>query len=237
VLAFLAAAPAASAQGRCENGWEIVLEDRFDGAALDRQRWAAISEHDFRSKSQEISEGALRLEADTLQTDDRTVKRVGVAARPRLDLRRAVEVEFDLDWNNQANGSYLTAGAYMGSSLAVASAESVSSWVKVEYIGVPPGRNGRAVVSAKTNGQLRLLHTEGWPDRQKTGRPIGRVRVRMRLEPGRVAVFEDGQPLMPSLPSGADFPSGYLHLEMSSHSNYPARSVRFDNVVIRQACD
>ena len=81
-----------------------------------------------------------------------------------------------------------------------------------------------------------MLHTEGWPDLQRTGRKIGRQRLRLVLEEGAIRVFENEELLYDSQKKVLQFSSAYLYLQMSSHSNYPPREVFFDDIAVRRAC-
>ena len=81
---------------------------------------------------------------------------------------------------------------------------------------------------------MRVLETEGWPQprrEDRVGRPLGRQRVCWTLDAETVTVSENGR-LYYSGRHGLDFAEGYLYLELSSHNNYRARSVLFDDVRI-----
>jgi len=174
--------------------------------------------------------------ADTIGTDDRTVKYVGVVGLQKLDLGRDHEIEFELDWNEQTNGSYLAAGIYLSPVLTTTTPESEANWVRFEYVGVPPGRNARGSLALRENARLELLHTEGWPDHQRAGRKIARQHIRLHLEQGVLRVFENDELLYDSRKPIVSFSAAYLYLQMSSHSNYPAREVFFDDVIVRASC-
>ncbi len=213
---------------------EVILQERFEGQSLDEKVWRVTRKHDFQDWKVEVADGRLRLLAATIGTRPQTVKWLGVGTRqPVVDLSRPVEVEFELDWNRQRNGCYLTAGLYLCPASSDAPKEE-SDWLKVEYIGVPPGQNGRCELASRVGGRLRLLYTEGWPVKQRTGRPIGVQRVKLTIRDGVVELRENGKLLfdLPRLDLG--FEKAYLYLQMSSHSNYPPRSVFFDNVVVRR---
>jgi len=228
----------------CRNAWRTVFEESFEGGPLDRTRWLATEGNDLHDRALEIVEvssprgprHALRLMADTRGTDDRTVKSVGVVHREPIDLSGTVEIEFVLDWNRQANGSYLSAGLYLAPGLTDVSPETGSSWLKVEYVGVPPGRNGRCQLAMNHSNRLELLSTEGWPESQKTGRALGRQRVKLILRRGSVEAFENGRRFYASGRPMLPFDRGYLYLQLSSHSNYGPREVRFSDVVVRERC-
>jgi len=211
----------------------LVLQERFGGPSLDKSLWKVTRKHDFQTWKVEVLGGRLRLMAATVGTRPETVKWVGVGSRePLVDLSRPVEVEFELDWNRQRNGCYLTAGLYLCPVASEAPKEE-SDWLKVEYVGVPPGKKGRCELATRVRGRLHLLYTEGWPTKQRTGRPLAVQKVKLTLRDGRLELHENGKLLfdIPSLRLG--FEEAYLYLQMSSHSNYPPREVFFDNVVVR----
>ena len=213
---------------------ELILQERFDGQCLDEKVWRVTRKHDFQDWKVEVAGGRLRLLAATIGTRPETVKWLGVGTRQAVvDLSRPIEVEFELDWNRQRNGCYLTAGLYLCPASSDAPKEE-SDWLKVEYIGVPPGRNGRCELASRVAGRLHLLYTEGWPVEQRTGRPIGVQKVKLTIRGGGLALRENGRLLfeLPRLALG--FEKAYLYLQMSSHSNYPPRAVFFDNVVVRR---
>jgi len=213
---------------------EVILQERFEGQSLDEKVWRVTRKHDFQDWKVGVADGRLRLLAATIGTRPQTVKWLGVGTRQAVvDVSRPVEVEFQLDWNRQRNGCYLTAGLYLCPASSDAPKEE-SDWLKVEYIGVPPGQNGRCELASRVGGRLRLLYTEGWPVKQRTGRPIGVQRVKLTIRDGVLELRENGKLLfdLPRLDLG--FKKAYLYLQMSSHSNYPPRVVFFDNVVVRR---
>lgn len=222
-----------------------LFADSFDSPQLDQTKWRRTWANDFRERTIDLvlrreepgkADRQLRLRANTLGTDDTTVKYLGVVSRAKIDLQTAKEIEFELDWNKQANGSYLTAGIYLAPRLTSTTPEQARDWLKFEYVGVPPGRNARSVLAKQVAKQLRLLDTEGWPDQQRTGRYIERQRLRIRLTTKSIRVFENGQLKYSSDQLDLPFTSAYIYFQMSSHSNYPPREIFFDNVVVRESC-
>ncbi len=222
----------------------VLIADSFNKGQLDGSKWLTTRAHDFREAIVDVVDRAsspqpanpeLRLRADTLGTDDRTVKYLGVVSRATIDLRRAKQVEFEIDWNRQANGSYLTAGIYLAPTLTRSSPEAEPTWLKFEYVGVPPGRHARAALTQRNQGVLRLLETEGWPDKQRTGRAIDKQKVALILDRRSIHIWENGVLWYQAKNLDLPFPSAHLYLQMSSHSNYPAREVFFDDIVVREA--
>lgn len=208
------------------------LDESFSGPALDRGVWCVTRKNDFQESTIDVVDGRLRLRAATIGTRDDTVKFHGVRTREAFDLSAGAEVAFELDWNDQANGCYLTAGVYLCPTATDANPRDEENWLKFEYIGVPPGKNARALVAVQQQGRLRHLFTEGWPREQRTGRKIGRQRVRLALAGDRLEVWENDRLLFESDERAWGFSQAYLYLQMSSHSNYSPREVYFDNVLV-----
>lgn len=214
--------------------------DDFEANVLDTGKWVVTRQHDFAAAVVDIAPrppGAvrcLRLAAATIGTDDRTVKFLGVRSQqPVVDLRRPCEIAFELDWNQQANGSYLSAGLYLCPTATDENPRDEPDWLKIEYIGVPPGRNARCLIARSVAGRLLQMHTEGWPTEQRVGRPIGAQQVQLTFDGRRLSVSENGAPLFTTADHGLGFDTAFLYLQMSTHSNYPRRELFFDNVLVR----
>ena len=212
----------------------VVLSDSFSAAALRREAWVVTRQGDFREAAVDILDGRLRLRADTIGTRDDTVKHLGIRATQQvIDLSSPVEVAAEIDWNNQANGCYLRASLFLCPTPTNGTAAAEPDWLKFEYVGVPPGKNGRALLGRRSKRQLRHLFTEGWPKEQRTGRKIGRQKVVLRLDHTNIEIVENGRSIFGPAPHGLAFRRAYLYLQISSHSNYPPREIFFDNVVVR----
>lgn len=210
-----------------------VLYEQFVGP-FPNASWVLTRDGDFRKATVGVVDERLRLQAGTIGTRDDTVKHLGVrTAEAVVDLCESVEIAADIDWNGQANGCYLRASLFLCPTRTDATASSERDWLKFEYVGVPPGKNGRALLASRKAGQLRHLFTEGWPQEQRKGRMIGRQKVVLRLDATSIEAIENGQSLCGLKPHGLKFRKAYLYIQMSSHSNYPAREVFFDNVTIR----
>jgi len=159
------------------------------------------------------------------------VKFHGVRNVEKVNFSDEKEISFDLDWNNQSNGCYLTASLYLCPTVTNGNPRGEKDWLKFEYVGVPPGRNARCVTATKNDGKVKYLYTEGWPG-QRTGRHIAYQRIKIILDNKSLKIIENGKEIY-CLPShGLKFTSAYIYLQMSSHSNYHAREIYFDNVVI-----
>ena len=213
------------------------FRDGFSNETLNEAVWKITRQNDFQESTIDVLEGRLRFRAATIGTDDKTVKFHGVrTVEPVVDFSEGpVEVSFELDWNNQANGCYLTAGVYLCPVANDENPRDEENWLKIEYIGVPPGKNGRCLIATKVDKRLRHLFTEGWPKEQRTGRRIGLQKVRLQIDSDSFKVFENGKLLYKHEGHGLTFTKAHLYLQMSSHSNYPPRQVFFDNVSVGRA--
>jgi len=210
-----------------------TLRDDFSGERLNPDLWRVTRKNDFQESKIDVVDGRLRLRAATIGTDDKTVKFHGVRSAQPVSLRQPFELSFELDWNNQANGCYLTTGIFLCPTATDGNPADEKDWWKLEYVGVPPGKNARAWVSARSKGGERVLYDEGWPTKQRTGRKIGKQAVTIRWQHDRLTIVENEKTLWETDWS-VTWPNAYLYLQMSSHSNYPAREVFFDGVVVRR---
>ena len=98
---------------------------------------------------------------------------------------------------------------------------------------VPPGQNARFQVASTNTGSLRFLFTEGWPDKQRTGRKIANQHVELIIYKNSLKVMENGEELFSTDDHGQDFTQAHLYFQVSSHSNYPSREVYFDNIMVQ----
>lgn len=218
-----------------------AFHDEFSAPTLDTTKWQITRQNDFQESTIDIAgtkpeNRRLRLRAATIDTDDKTVKFHGVRMCEAVaDLTQPTVIQFQLDWNSQANGCYLTAGVYLCPLATDTNPRDADDWLRVEYIGVPPGKNARCEIARRTRGRLRFLHTEGWPRQQRTGRRVGVVNVELRLGPDRKLVaIENGKTIFETSDHQLTCGPAYLYLQMSTHSNYPPREMFFDTVRVIQ---
>lgn len=213
--------------------------DDFNGPNLNDEKWAITRNGDFRISIIDIfdvyPEGKgdyrLRLRSDTINTRDDTVKFHGARCRYQIDFTTPKGISVDIDWNNQANGCYLTAAICLCPTITSGNPQDEENWLQFEYIGVPPGKNARCAISTKINNIVRHLYNEGWP-KNKKGRSISYQKIDIFIDDKGFEIRENGKNLYGIKPHGLNFSSGYLYLQMSSHSNYPVREIYFDNVII-----
>ena len=209
--------------------------DDFSHEELDPDQWAVTSAADFRENIVEVLDGRLRLQVDTIGTDDETVKYLGVRSVGPIRFAAETRITAELDWNDQANGSYLRAGLVLSPLATSGNPQEGSDWLKVEYVGVPPGKNARILVARQAGGRVRHLYNEGWPQTNRGGRQIGRQDITLVIREASFEVLENGALIFESGPGELPFASAYLYLQMSSHSNYRAREVFFDDVSVTSA--
>jgi len=212
-----------------------IAGDGFCGERMAKVQWVVTQSGDFKEATVDVVDNRLRVRAGTIGTRDDTVKHLGVrTADPVVDLSKSVEVAATIDWNGQANGCYLRASIFLCPTETLGAAPDEKDWLKFEYVGVPPGKNGRAVLSRRTSGNLRHLYAEGWPAEQRKGRSIGKQQVVLRLDAANIEVIENGKTWWGPEPHGLSWQQAYLYLQMSSHSNYPPREVFFDAIGVRR---
>jgi len=231
-LAELSGSPPAAAQQGTQ-GVESFSDD-FSSANLDKKKWSITRKNDFAEFAVDTikadgGNGRLRLRCGTIGTDDATVKVLGVASKQPLDLSGRKRLALDFDWNDQSNGCYLTGGFYLCPALTDGNPGDEADWLRIEYVGVPPGKKGRAAIWLKKGGKTRWLYDEGWP-RRRNGRELGVQHVEVFFQGGSWRVLENGRLLYDSQGRKLPFREAHLYLQMSSHSNYPPREVFFDNV-------
>lgn len=200
--------------------------DGFQGMALG-PGWVAVRSGDPPAPLAAPRGGRLALALDTLGTDPTTLKVVGVRTRSPMRLGR---VEWTLDWNQQRNGSYLKAALYVSPHATTGDPAELPDWIRVEHVGVPPGERWRHTVAEQQAGSLRYLDQAGWPA-DRSGRPPGAPRCRLDLQAdGRVTYAEDGV-VRSAVRTARPFTVPvYVYLTLTSHSNYPRRTVYIDNV-------
>ena len=224
-----------SATGCSTLSEKLFQIDDFNIGTLNANTWQITKDGDFKEWAVDVVEGnkedhCLRLKTDTLGTRDDTVKFIGVRSKEKFDIS-STTISFDLDWNNQDNGSYLTAGLYISPEKSKENPEELENWLNIQYVGVLPGKNARCEVLAKTNGKLKVLYWEGWPEK-KEGRQISYQRIKVIIDEGALKVIENNIIIFETKSYRLSFRQVYLYFQMSSHSNYPAREVFFDNIAV-----
>ena len=168
------------------------------------------------------------------------MKFLGVRSKDTVDFSVKKAITFDLDWNNQANGCYLTASLYLCPAVSN-NPKAESNWLKFEYVGVPPGKNVRINIWEKVDGAVHPLHTDRGPhddQNRPIGKPLGLAshRIGLLLDKDSLQVLQDGEEIYPLSMHNLEFTTAYVYLQMSSGTNYPSREVYFDNIMVQSAC-
>lgn len=209
-----------------------LLQDGFDGPDLNEALWTHTAHNDFETSIVDILGGRLRIACSTIGTDDTTVKYHGVrSAEPVVPASEGAAVSCLLDWNAPANGCYMHAGIYLSPEAADNPAD-LDDRLEFVYIGVPPGQTARGWATLRQGGlQPVILLDEGWP-RNRAGRSIGLQSVSLEVVRGRVSLKENGETILTVGDLNLDWGWVYLYLQQSSHSNYPLRTVFFDDVCV-----
>lgn len=213
---------------------DLLFEERFSSKSLNDMVWKKTHQNDFQEATVDLIEQRLRLRAATIGTDDQTVKFFGVrTVKPIINFSQPIEISFELDWNNQANGCYMTAGIYLCPTPNDKNPRDEKDWLKFEYIGVPPGKNARGEIWRRVRGIKSWIYNEGWPREQRIGRKISLQQIRLLVDEKSLKVIENDKLLYEISTHELGFNKAYLYLQMSSHSNYPPREIFFDNIVIK----
>jgi hypothetical protein len=216
----------------------LDFREDFSGPVLDPARWIPTKSGEFQDRRIDLVEipgenprrFRLRLRASTLGSREDTVHVLGVRTAAPLRLGRETRASADLDWNSQANGSYLSAAIILSPLATDGNPLTGPDWIRIEYVGVPPGKNGRLVIASRTAGIERPPFQEGWPKTNRTGRPIGLQKLTLVVRGTGFELLENGQPVYECTENVIRFPSAYLYLQMASHCNYPPREIFFDHV-------
>lgn len=224
----------------------LIFQEDFEQGILDLSRWEVTRDDDFAEATVDVvdvdpgedADYRLRLRANTIGTSD-PLKFLGARSKNMVDFGDGKAILFDLDWNNQANGCYLTASFYLCPTASNNPREE-SDWLKFEYVGVPPGRNVRINIWEKVDGVVHPLHTD-WGPRDDRGRPLGKPlgltshRIVLILDKAKLRVVQDDEEIYPLSKHNLNFTTAHIYLQMSSGTNYPSREVYFDNIAVQSA--
>ena len=219
-----------------------ALEDDFSAETLDVERWIPFTVNDLKEAvTQIVDKGAagapdrrLALGANTLGTDDKTVKTVGVRSKAAFDFRTGKRFSVDIDWNAPHNPAYLTAAIYLCPTAAPGHPEDERDWFKFEYVGVPRDKTVRTVIARKRHGNRRWLDRGGWP-KVRAGKVVEENRIEIWLDAADLVVYEAGVERFRLPQHDLDFTQAVVYLLMTSHSNYYLRQILFDDVEVVDA--
>lgn len=202
-----------------ESGWVEVISGDFDTAIIEVTNSPA--------------EGKLRLGVSTLETDPRTVKLIGVRSLEPVKLKKPYQVSWALDWNDQSNGSYLSAGVLISPHATRTKPTTESDWLQVSYVGVPPGVNARLEITGRVSGQRKTFYTEGWPAENRAGRKIGLQHLDLQVSDSGLELKENGKFVFRT-DQALPFQQVYVYLFLTSHSNYKLRDIYFERVEVKE---
>jgi hypothetical protein len=177
----------------------------------------------------------LRLLADTRGTRPDSLKFLGVRSTCPLIIGPGTRLSVRLDWNDQANGSYLSAGIILSPHPTLGNPLEMRDWLAVGYVGVPPGREAHMLIRARHDGRERTLYTGGWPEPNRSGVRISLQRIVIAFSEDGFRVWENGTRVYEGRSAALRSAAAYLYLQLSSHSNYPARAVYFDQIRLTRA--
>jgi hypothetical protein len=225
---------------------ELIFHEDFEQGSLDTSRWEVTLDGDFTEVMIDVTDVdpgedadyRLRFRANTIATST-PLKFLGVRSKNTIDVGEGITLTFDLDWNNQTNGSYLTAALYFCPAISNNPKEE-DNWLKFEYVGVPPGRNVRINIWEKADDVVRPLQTD-WGPRDEQDRPLGLPlgltshKINIHLDQDSLRVVQDSEEIYPLSRHNLNFTEAYVYLQMSTGTNYPSRELYFDNIMVQES--
>lgn len=198
-------------------------------------RWAAWRQGTPAAAEAAFTATGLRLSLATLGSRPGQVHGVG-AVSSALEVGAGLSVRARLDWQAPANACYRAGGlcvvpaALVDAGDLTLDAARPAAWLEV--VGVPPGRTARRFAAVRTGPHPSPVFTDGWPI-DRAGRALERVTLEVVVRPGGVSFAADGEELgHAALDLG---PRVRVLLYQTSHANYPARPVVFEEVAVGPA--
>ena len=199
--------------------------------------WVKIISGDFAEANVDVIssplDGKLRLRANTLGTESHTVKFLGIRSREAFEIQDSSVISWVLDWNDQSNGSYLSAGLLLSPHAVETRPTDELDWLQVSYVGVPPGKNARLDIIGRFSGNRKTLFSDGWPSKNRLGRKIGLQNLELHISETGLELKENGDSTFQS-EQILNFEKIHVYLFLTSHSNYSSREVYFDNFEVRK---
>ena len=89
----------------------------------------------------------------------------------------------------------------------------------------------------QAGGVTRTLFDDRLPDTNRLGRTIARVELEVAWREDAVEIREDGRVVLRVARSSVPFTDAIVYLQLASHSNYPARSIHFEDLRVSQGED
>ena len=132
-------------------------------------------------------------------------------------------LSWTLDWQGVQNTSYLKTGVYLSPHRTDGDPAALPDWIRIEYVGVPPGDRWRyAIGERRDGGVVRFLDQAGWPA-ARGGRALAPVDAQWTLRDGTLQ-YAEATGVRSDVPA-PPWPQIYVYVAASGHSNYPLRAV------------
>jgi hypothetical protein len=203
---------------------------------LDPKLWTQWTHNLAALKSSaQTSSSGLNIELETYGRAAEEVSVVAIAWNPVQDfLGEVVRLEFELDWLEDSNASYLSAGLALVPETAPLSGDprDHAEVTHLSFIGAGMGANVRRELLVQRKGQEVFRDSEGWPETGRDGRTLKTVRLSLTLTGSMMKIEEAGRPPV-SVPVGLGFARGRVVLYVASHSNSMRRAMRFTHLELR----
>ena len=206
----------------------VRLEQRFESdLGPDWALWRHQVDED--QSSIKTDKTGLRMELETYGRAHDEVSVVAVAWKPAVDfLSEPQTITLGLQWLEDSNAAYLSAGLAIvpEHSALEGDPRDLSEVTHLSFIGVGPGALARRELLVQRKGQEIARDTEGWPEKEKGGRQLNQVVVKVAVTGALIRIEEDGREPV-SVSANLGFARGRIVLFVASHSNSMRRAVRF----------
>lgn len=209
-----------------------ILEDSLKGPTL-HSRWTQwLSQLDPKEAPARFEADGLQLGLDTLKRPSGQISVHAVAHGELMDWsEEPATIHVEMDWLEAKNASYLQMGLLLvpegvknGSDPRLAERN-----VALVFVGVPPSVNGRRELRIRKASSTVWEDLEGWPEREREGRPLGRITIELVVSDDALRLREKGRPELVAKHL-IGFTKGRLLLFVSSQSNAPLRWGGFRNL-------
>ncbi len=203
---------------------------------LDAVNWGSWVHNLAKDKSR-LTPGAGGLYID-LETYGRAADEVSVVAlawkEPIDFLGGPQTVTVALDWLEDSNASYLSAGLALIPEDAPLRGDprDLTDVSHVSFIGAGMGAHARRELLVQRHGQEAFRDTEGWPEVGREGRKLATAELKLTIDGQSIRLEEAGRDAV-TAPTGLGFARGRLVLFVASHSNSMRRAVRFTKLELR----
>ena len=196
---------------------------------LDPTQWTSFVQGTPAAWSASPGPAGLMLGLDTRRSDPRVVCATGVASAP-LAVGAGLRIRARLDWRAPENACYRTAGLRVVPAEADPASLERAAWL--ELVGAPPGGRARRFAAVRTGSHPVPVFVDGWPAARE-GRVVGVTTLELVVTASEVAFTADGEGLgRAALDLGAQV---RVVLYTTSHANYAARPVTFEELLVEHA--